>query len=569
MSDETKVHGNANDDRSEAAMKPIDEADPHGPPPSFAPEAKTGGAPRPAPASRPKSYRLYWIVAAVLLVLSLVGWLFHHLQAGRAKQASEDAQNRLPSVGVVEVKASPGSTDLLLPGTISPITEASLYARASGYLRERYADIGDTVKRGQVLAIVDSPDLDQQVLQGRAAVAQATQQLGQTRASVDDAQARLALARITAERTDELGRDNAVSQQEVDQRRQERDTAGASLTMSIANVGASEANLRAARANADRLVVLQDFEKIRAPFDGIVTARNVDVGALIGAGGASASTSGTPSSSSSEGATTSGSSGAASSGSSSAGTSGQSMELFRVGQVDRLRVFVTVPQENAGAVEPGNDASVFVTGFPQPFVGRVTRTARSLDPTARTLLTEVQIDNPRRLLMPGMYSQVRFASPRASPPLLVPGEAVIARASGLTVAVIEDLRPGDRQRLPKAAPTHKEGAESDKSDQGDQAAKGDEKDDGHGATKEDDDPQHARRIHLQPIRVGRDYGTEIEVLDGLTPGATIVANPGDFVADGALVMTKKRPDAPKAEPGADQPQGNQSPSMQAPTTGRN
>ncbi len=545
-----------------------------------APKPKGNGA---AP---PRSYRYYWIVAIMLLVLLIVGWFFHHLQANRAEKATKDAEDRLPSVGVVEVKASPGSADLLLPGSIVPITEASLFARASGYLRERRADIGDTVKRGQVLAIVDSPDLDQQVLQGRAAVAQAQQQLGQAEASVNDARARLGLARITAQRTDELGRDNAVAQQEVDQRRQERDTADASLTMSVANVGAAEANVRAARANADRLKVLQDFEQIRAPFDGVVTARNIDVGALIGSGGASSSTSGAPSSSSSEGASASGSSspsGASSSASTSTGSSGgQAMELFRIGQVDRLRVFVSVPQENASAVEPGTDASVFVAGFQQPFSGQVTRTAKSLDPSARTLLTEVQIDNQRRLLMPGMYSQVRFASPRSSPPLLVPGEAVIARASGMTVAVIEDLRPEDRERLPKAMPKEEKPKNDDKKaddkkadDKGSdaKAGKGDEKDarKGNGAGDEDDDPQHAKRIHLQPVKVGRDYGTEVEIVEGLQAGATIVANPGDFVAEGALVMPQKRKaDEEKNDKpgGSGAPQGNQSPSMQAPTKGR-
>ena len=272
-----------------------------------------------------------------------------------------------------------------------------------------------------------------------------------------------------------------------------------------------------------------------------------------------------------------------------------------------------MPQENAAALGTDTAASVFVQGFPAPFDGSVTRTAQSLDPGARTLFVEVQVANPQRRLVPGMYAQVRFASPRQGTPLLVPGEAVIARADGLSVATIEDLRPEDRRRLPsreamrKAADARRQ---DDAKSGGDAASKGGGKGgekggenggSGNGGDKpgekgapndaekgdaDDTDPDHARRIHLQQVEVGRDYGTQIEITAGLKAGQTIVANPGDDVVEGALVMPRARkgafrwrqarreregrrrrgrprqagPDAP--------PQGNQSPSIEAPTKGR-
>ncbi len=643
------------------------------------PDRSAGAPPGAKPPAGKHSRRPYVIAAVVFLVLLLIGWFFHHLRANQAQEANQRARDRIPTVGTIEVRQSPSSTDLLLPGSITPITEASLFARSSGYLRARYVDIGDVVHRGQVLAEIDSPDLDQEVAQGRAAVAQARQQLTQAEGTVVDARARVELARVTYERAAVLGHDEAVAQQEVDQRRQELDTAKATLASNVASVGAARDNIRAGEANAQRLVVLQDFEKLRAPFDGIVTARSVDVGALIGSGGSSMGQSSQPSNATSGGGTatsssasSSGSSGASStSGSSSGGTTsgGQSGELFRIGQVDRLRVFVSVPQENASDVAPGHDASVFVQGFPDAFAGSVTRNAKSLDPSARTLLTEVQIDNARHVLMPGMYAQVRFHSPRSNPPLLVPGEAVIARADGLSIAVIEELRPEDRERLPKTLPKEddekqekqkKEEKKQGKSDssggaaigggstkedskgggakggesKGDDSKGGDSKGDdskgggakGDGAkggdskggdakggdakggdakggdskggdskggdskggnSKGDDskggdsrggsrsdetsrDPGQAKRIHLQQVKTGRDYGTEIEIIQGLQPGAVIVANPGDDVMEDALVLPRmKKPTEGPGKIGGDAPpQGNQSPSRTAPTKGR-
>ncbi len=553
----------------------------------------------------------------------LIGWFFHHRREQQAKEAVERAQNRLPTVSTVVVQSSPPLADLRLPGSITPLTEASLYARASGYLKARYVDIGDHVRKDQVLAEIDSPDLDQQVVAAR-------QQLAQARSAVNDARARVDLSRVTYLRLLTLVKDQAVAQQQVDQAKQDLDTANAGLASSNANVGASQANVA-------RLTVLQGYEKLRAPFDGVVTARSVDVGALVNGAGASSGqsgTSGVPSTSSSSTSGGSSSSGA-SSGSTTSGSSGSdtqssngaATELFRIAQADRVRVFVTVPQESAASLERDNAAAVFVEGIGEPFDGRLTRTSQSLDPSARTLLVEVQVPNPQGRLVPGMYAQVRFRSPRRGTPILVPGEAVIARAQGLQVAVLEDLRPEDRQRLPKREPKSDDAngdRKGDSSSKGDgkgggkqdkggnsssgaqgNAKKGQKEDDQgkaggqQGDGSDDEDPSEAKRIHLQQVEVGRDYGNEIEITQGLRPGATVIANPGDEVAEGALVIphprkpaggqgghagqggqggeggqgsnqngagqqqggeTKLGPDTP--------PQGNGSPSMEAPTKGR-
>ncbi len=576
--------------------------------------------------ARRRRRKVIAIAAIVLVALLLVGWFFHHRRDRQAKEAAERERNRLPVVSTVAVEASPPLADLRLPGSISPLTEASLFARASGYLKTRDVDIGDRVRKGQVLAEIDAPDLDQQV-------AMARQQVSQAGSAVNDARARVDLSRVTYLRLLTLVKDQAVAQQQVDQAKQDLDTANAGLASSIANVGASRANLA-------RLAVLQGFEKLRAPFDGVVTARSVDVGALVNGAGASSAASGvsgvgsSASSSASSGSSSGGGTGGSTTssgggGDAQGGSGGAATELFRIAQADTVRVFVTVPQESAAALEPNDDARVYVQGFDEPFDGRLTRTSQSLDPSARTLLVEVQVPNPRRALVPGMYAEVAFRSPRQGTPLLVPGEAVIARADGLHVAVLEALRPEDRDRLPKRQPppdddaTKKGGGDASSKKSGKQAQSGGgaqggdskkgEKDDDKGGSQGsrgqgaggadaiDDDPSHAKRIHLQQVQVGRDYGTEIEITRGLQAGATVVANPGDEVTEGAFVIPHPRkpkgeagdgggppagttakasspppggpangssqPAATKPGPGA-APQGIQSPSMEAPTKGR-
>ena len=468
----------------------------------------------------------------MLLLAFLIGWFVHHHRAEEAEESNEQARNAIPIITVVPVKRSTSLSEMLLPGSLSPITEASMYARASGYVTHRYVDIGDVVKKGQILADIDSPDLDEQVAQGVAAVAQAKQQLNQADAAIGDAQAKLDLARLTVQRYETLLAQDSIARQDVDVQRQMLQSAFATLVSAKANVGAAKEAVRAAQANADRLVALQRFEKLRAPFDGVITARNVDEGTLISSSGSSLiGSSGSTSTSTPAGSTStsdsSGSDSGSSSGGSSAngGASGSGAELFRIAQVDRLRVYVNVPQENAGAVQVGADAGVFIQQFAQRFGGRVARTAHAIDASSRTLLTEVQIPNGDRTLMPGMYAQVRFTSERSNPPLLVPGETVIARASGTSVATLVALDDDDRNKL-----------------------------------ADPNDRQCARKIHMQPVVVGRDYGTEVEISSGLRSQDVIILNPGDTVRENAVMLPelqKKQTDDAGGSAGGKDKKGGQ------------
>lgn len=492
-------------------------------PPPDRPDTDTGtgsGSGSGSAAGRHPKRNLAIALAALLAIGFGVGWFLHHRSRHEAEEASRAQRDALPAVTVVVVQRSPGLSELLLPGSLSPVTEAALYARAAGYVRHRYADIGDSVRKGQVLADIESPELDAQVEQGRAALAQARQQLNQARTSVNDAQAKLDLAQATLARYQALLAQDATTPLMVDEQRQADRSAVAALAAADANVGAAVQNVQAARANLQRLVALQAFEQLRAPFDGIITARNVDEGALISNAGASLTSTDVSSYSSTGGSSASTSTGSATGGTSSTGSSsgsgtassgGQGAELFRIAQIDRLRVFVTVPQESAGNVQAGQAATVFVQAFgADGFGGRVSRTAGALDPTARTLLTEVQIGNPGHRLMPGMYAQVRFSSQRSAPPLLVPGEALITRSAGTFVAAMQEMSAPERQKLP--ASPHRD---------------------------------QARRVHLQPVVIGRDYGTEVEISGGLKGGEELVINPGDEVQEGAVMV----PQAPASASG--------------------
>jgi RND family efflux transporter MFP subunit len=289
-------------------------------------------------------------------------------------------------------RAAPGS-ELSLPGTIQALHEGAIYARVSGYVSRWHADIGSVVRSGQVLAEIDAPELEQNVQMARA-------QLQQTRAS-------LGLAKADLDRWRALARDSAVTGQELDQKR-------AAYEAASANTAASEANLR-------RLVQTRQYTQVTAPFAGVITARNVDIGSLItSAGGASAALP-------SNGAT----------GGSAAGS------LFRLAETDTVRAYVTVPESYASSIRTGLEAEVVVQGVAgRRFTGRVVRTSRSLDPGSRTLLTEVDIPNREFVLLPGMYAQVRLRFPRVTPPLLIPSSALVIRSNGPQVMLVDAAGPG-------------------------------------------------------------------------------------------------------------------------------
>jgi membrane fusion protein (multidrug efflux system) len=330
-------------------------------------------------------------VAAALLLLLIVT-VIPRRTVSRELRAEAASRDSAPVVQVTTVhRAAPGS-ELSLPGTIQALHEGAIYARVSGYVSRWHADIGSVVRSGQVLAEIDAPELEQNVQMARA-------QLQQTRAS-------LGLAKADLDRWRALARDSAVTGQELDQKR-------AAYEAASANTAAAEANLR-------RLVQTRQYTQVTAPFTGVITARNVDIGSLItSAGGASAALP-------SNGAT----------GGTAAGS------LFRLAETDTVRAYVTVPESYASSITTGLEAEVVVQGAAdRRFTGHVVRTSRSLDPGSRTLLTEVDIPNREFVLLPGMYAQVHLRFPRVTPPLLIPSSAIVIRSNGPQVMLV-DAAPG-------------------------------------------------------------------------------------------------------------------------------
>lgn len=373
-----------------------------------------------------KSTRILLIAVPLALAAVIVAGILPRLRAAAA--LDEHAGSEQVVAYVLAVKSSAPAV-VTLPAAIAALQDTPIYARTTGYIASWTADIGDRVKAGQVLAVIDGPDLDQELNQARANLAQA--------------QANLELARISADRWKELGAQNAVAQQDVDQK--------------AADYLAGKANVVAAQANVDRLGQLKDFQRVSAPYDGVISARNAQVGALINAGAG--------------------------------------VEIFHLAETDILRVFVSVPQAFVRSIKVGLAADVLVPEFPgRAFRGEVARFAGALDSGSRTLLTEVRLANPKGELFPGMFGEVRFSFQPAEPAILLPSNAAIINASGTLVATVDD----------------------------------------------------ANRIHLVHVKLGRDFGTRVEVVDGLKAGSRVVANPSDALTDGlevspVLQEPEKRP----------------------------
>jgi multidrug efflux pump subunit AcrA (membrane-fusion protein) len=415
-----------------------------------------------------------------------LGYLPRERMTKELVAAAASRKNTPPLVNAATAKRAAQSTQLLLPGNITPITEAYIFARAAGYLKRRYVDIGDRVAAGQKLADIEAPDLDLQVSQSQAALAQAQGQLGHARAMLEQLTATRDLAQITWQRYKVLTDKGAVSRQDGDNSSTAAKTADASVVAQQKTVKAAEEYVRASQATLDRLLTLQRYEQITAPFAGIITARNVDVGALISATGSTL--------------------GPARSNAAAPSDVPSGGEIFRLAEISRLRILVAVPQTNAPGVQVGQGATVTVQQNPnQTFKGRVARTSSSLDAQSRTLLTEVDVDNPKGVLLPGMYAMVSFITERSDPPLLVPDAALVVRASGTVLAVLKPLTPEEQQK----------------------------------ARAEGMDPAtlaRARRVHFQTVTPGRDYGVELEILEGLEAGAEVAVDPNDAVQEGSLVQ---------------------------------
>jgi multidrug efflux pump subunit AcrA (membrane-fusion protein) len=422
------------------------------------------------------------LVASALLV----GYLPRRNTTQQLDSAAARLRSTPPVVNAALVTRAPHLSEVSFPGTITPITEAYIYARAAGYLKRRYVDIGDRVSAGQLLAEIDAPDLDQQVTQAQAAMAQAEGQLGQAEATLQQLIATRDLAAVTWKRYQVLTKTGAVSRQAGDTQSTASKTAEANVSAGEKNVVAAKEFVHAAQATLDRLITLQGYEKVTAPFAGIVTARNVDVGALISTMGS-----------------TQGPSRPNPAGPSDVASGG---EIFRVAQIGRLRVLVSLPQTEASGIHVGQPATVSIEEIPnRSFPGQIARTSNALDAASRTLLTEVQVANPTGVLLPGMYTTVRFSTNRVTPPFLVPDASLVVEANGTSLAV---LQPLSQSQLEKAA-----GAGMDKSVLA-----------------------RARSVHFQLVQPGRDYGTTLEILDSLHDGDYVVVNPGDAVKEGAIVQ---------------------------------
>src|SRR6185312_5159857 len=351
----------------------------------------------------PKNRRIGLAGGALLLAALLaVGILPRLAREREALAAVRESPVTHPVVSVIHPGKGQPTAELMLPGNIEPLYTANIYARANGYVDRRNVDIGARVKAGQVLAIISSPEIDQQLQQANAALGQSEAALQQASAALDQAKANAELARLTKERDLPLGAQRAISRQIVDEAVQTYSARVADVAAANANVAAAEANVKANRANVARLEQLQSFERIVAPFNGVITERNVERGDLVNGGSAVA---GKP--------------------------------LFAIAQSGKVRVQVDVPQSQAVNIQDGQEAFLHVrerTG--RTYTGTVVRTASALDDAARTMLTEVQVDNKDSSLLPGMYAQVTFTIPQGRTSFLIPTSALVIDRNGTRVVTV-------------------------------------------------------------------------------------------------------------------------------------
>ena len=363
------------------------------------------GADRPAMPSR-------WIFAGVALVLGLAlawGVYTHWKTSSAADETQQKRASLVPGVRVAKAQSEDGPVGLTLPGETQPFATANIYARATGYITERRVDIGSRVKKGDLLVHISAPDLDQQLEQAQAQLGQVQAAAVQAQATVNQSDANLNLAKVNLQRAQALVGQGYETLQNRDQLQANQIAQGANVDAARAGVKVAEANVKAQQASIDRLKALTDFEDVRAPFDGVVTVRNVDLGALVNADASS----GTP--------------------------------MFTVEEDDVLRVLVQVPQNSAIGVRDGLEARISVPQMPgRTFVGKVTRSSSSLQSSARTLTAEVDIPNEAGVLRSGLYAYVTLEIPRTSPDVVLPAETLIFDQSGTHVAVVGE---GDKVKM--------------------------------------------------------------------------------------------------------------------------
>jgi RND family efflux transporter MFP subunit len=351
---------------------------------------------------RPSGITITALLMAFVVILAgafFAGYLPLQKRETTVRAEADEREKSLPRIAVIHVGRGSNNNDLKLPGTMQPVTEAPILARADGYLKHRMVDIGDRVKAGQVLAEIDAPELDQQLRQAEAAVEQVQAAVEQAEANLEQGKANRNLAQITAERWKALEGRGIVPRQDSDQYQAQLAAQNANVQALDKAVSAQRSNLAAAKANVARLQQVQGYREVKAPFDGVVTVRNVDVGALVSTG---------------------------------------STLLYRVAQTETLRTYVNVPQASANAVRVGQKAVLTVSNFPgRTFKGTVARTANALDPASRTMLVEVDVPNGDGALFPGTYSEVDLSSSAPNPPLVLPAGTIIFRNDGAQVAIVQ------------------------------------------------------------------------------------------------------------------------------------
>ncbi|MBV9762189.1 MAG: efflux RND transporter periplasmic adaptor subunit [Acidobacteriaceae bacterium] len=466
--------------------------------PAVEPLADVPDKPDPkAPENRKRGHSAsHWLLFAAIVIVAAAlavffGWLPRHKRDQQIEEQAKERTQAVPKVQVLKVLRGPAMSELMIPGTTLAYEQAYIYARASGYVSRRLVDIGDHVRTGQLLAVIDAPDLDKQVAQARATLQQSESNLVQM-------QAQLHLAAVTWDRYKVLVAKGVFS-------RQDGDTQEANYRVAEANVRAAENTVQGNKENLDREIVLQSYERVTAPFNGVITDRNVDVGSLItaqgtGLGVSTATTPGTTQSGAQ--GNNQGASGNVSSSVAPSTGGSQGGEMFGVANLDPLRILVSVPEAYSSLVRVGQSANLtFQEQAQDNYRGTVTRTSASIDQNTRTLLVEVQVRNRNGRLIPGMYVVVNFVQLKAAPPLMAPGESIVVRNAQNMLAVVEN-----------------------------------------------------NYVHFRPVQIGRDFGNQTEIVSGIQPGDVIVKTITDQVQEGVKID----PEYPKQQQQGEQQPGRQS-----------
>jgi RND family efflux transporter MFP subunit len=415
---------------------------------------------RPSGEAPKTSHRGFLILVVVLVVVVLGSVLFGYMQRqthdrALAATASEDAGRPLV-VNVGRVRSSAAKASIELPGETVALIETPMYARVDGYLKQRNVDIGDRVKKGQLLAEIETPELDQQVAQAQSTLAQSRSTLQQLTAALAVSKSNMNLAKLTADRYKKLVEDGSVAKQDADEKFAQLDVAVANVRQAEENLHAAEGTIGANSAALQRLEQMKSFNRLLAPFDGIITGRSVqsDPGTLV-----------------------------------TAGNTTQSRDILRVAQIEKLRIFVNVPQTYAPMIHPGQTGDLIIDEFPgQTFPAKVSRTTNSVDATSRTLLAVLVVDNPTGKLLPGMYAKVRFSLPHEVKVMMLPADALVLKTSGPSAAVVGP----------------------------------------------------DRKIHFHALVLGRDYGAQIEVNSGVEENDAVVLNPTDSIRENVVVDPREQ-----------------------------